>query len=176
LELLHELTPSVAAVAALMDPSNASFTEAETAELLSAAGALGLQLHILNASTIREIDAAFATLQQVRAGALVVGAELFFDSRTEQVVALAAQYRMPAIYATSRFPMAGGLMSYAPVSNEIFRQSGIYAGRILKGDKPTDLPVMQPTRFDFAINLKTALALGLTVPASMLVRADEVIE
>jgi putative ABC transport system substrate-binding protein len=176
LELLHELTPNVAAVAALMDPSNASFNETEAAELRSATGALGLQLHILNASTIREIDAAFATLQQVRAGALLVGAELFFDSRAEQLVALAARYRMPAIYATSRFPMAGGLMSYAPVSNEIFRQTGIYAGRILRGTKPADLPVVQPTKYEFVINLKTAKALGLTIPPTLLALADEVIE
>jgi putative ABC transport system substrate-binding protein len=176
LELLRELKPSAATIAVLANPSNPTLTECEIAEVRKAAGPLGLQLHILNASTIGEIDAAFATLSQARNAAHLISSEAFFGSRTEQLVALAARYAVPTSYSSGDTTKAGGLMSYGYVVSEIYRQMGIYAGRILKGDRPGDLPVQQSTKIELTINLKTAKELGVTVPLALLTRADEVIE
>jgi putative ABC transport system substrate-binding protein len=137
---------------------------------------LGLRLHVLNASTAGEIDSVLTTLPQVGAGALLVSSESFFGSRTEQIVALAARYAVPAMTGGRNFPTAGGLVSYGPTITDPSLQMGIYAGRILKGDKPADLPVQAPIKYEIVINLKTAKALGLTVPPTMLSLADDVIE
>jgi putative ABC transport system substrate-binding protein len=176
LELLHELMPNVLVVAFLANPSNAPFTEYEVTEVRNAARALGLELRILNASTVGEIDTAFATLAQVRAGALLISGETFFASRREQIVALAARHAVPSMYPRSQWATGGGLISYGFDIAEIWRQTGIYVGRILKGAKPADLPVQQATKVELTINFKTAKALGITVPLTLRGRADEVIE
>jgi putative tryptophan/tyrosine transport system substrate-binding protein len=175
LELLRELAPTAAAIALLVNPTN-PYSESETKEVRDAARTLGLQLQVLNASGESEIDAAFATLSQQRATALVVSPDNLFISRRDQVVALAARYAIPAISDRGEFAAAGGLMSYGSRVTDVYRQLGIYTGRILKGDKPSDLPVVQPTKFELIINLKTARTLGLAVPQTLLVAADEVIE
>ncbi len=175
LELLSELVPQARVIALLVNPNNPG-TKRMMIDGEEAARAKGLQLHILKAGAESEIDAAFVSLVQLQAGALVVGADPFFNSRREQAVALAARHAVPAMYELREFVSAGGLISYGPSLTAAYRQVGIYAGKILKGAKPADLPVQQPTTFQLVINLKTAKALGLTVPHSMLMRADEVIE
>jgi putative tryptophan/tyrosine transport system substrate-binding protein len=176
LELLRELVPGAAVVALLINPSNTVYTESEMSGLRSAADSLGLQLLVLNASSVADVDAAFAALAQARPGALLISSESFFIDRREQIAALAARYAVPAMYPFREFAAAGGLMSYGSSTSEIYRQVGIYAGRILKGEKPGDLPVQQATKVELIINLKTAKALGIAVPQLLLGRADEVIE
>jgi putative ABC transport system substrate-binding protein len=175
LELLSDLVPQARMIALLVNPNNSN-AEPTIRNVQEAAGAKGLQLHILKAGTESEIDAAFVTLVQMRAGALVVGGDPLFTSRSEQLVALTSHHAVPAIYVFREFAMAGGLISYGPSVTAAFRQTGTYVGRILKGEKPADLPVQQPTTFELVVNLNTAKALGLTVPQSILMRANEVIE
>jgi len=175
LELLSELVPQVGVIALLVNPNNSN-TERTTRDMQEAARSKGVQLHILIAGSESEIDAAFATLVQLHAGALVVGGDPLFANLREQLVTLAASHGVPAIYQSREFADAGGLISYGLNFTAAFRQVGIYAGKILKGAKPADLPVQQPTTFELVVNLNTAKALGLTVPPSILARADEVIE
>jgi putative ABC transport system substrate-binding protein len=176
LELLHELIPTATIMAALINPTNSTNAEALSRGLQAAAGALGLQLHVLHASTERDLDAAFATLVQLRTSALVIGADPFFNSRIEQLVAMTIRHPMPTISHLREFTTAGGLMSYGGSNTDAFRLAGVYTGRILKGEKPADLPVQQSTKIELVINLKTAKALGLTVPLTLQYAADEVIE
>jgi putative ABC transport system substrate-binding protein len=175
LELLSELAPKVTQFAVLVNP-NSSTAEPTIQEAEQAGRAKGVQLVIVKAGTQSEIDAVFASLVQLHVGALVVGADPFFDSRRAQFVALAARYAIPTIYFTREFTASGGLISYGTNLTTIYRLVGNYAGKVLKGAKPADLPVQQPTAFTLAINLKTAKALGLTVPPTLLAVADEVIE
>jgi putative ABC transport system substrate-binding protein len=175
LELIRELVSKDVIIAALVNPSSPS-AEAQSKGLLEAAQTSNQKLIILRASTDRDIDAAFAALVQQRAAALVVDTDAFFLSRRDKFSALEAHYGIPAIYAQREFVAAGSLLSYGVSLADANRQLGVYAGKILKGAQPSDLPVLQPTKFELAINLKTAKALGLTVPPSLLVRADEVIE
>jgi putative ABC transport system substrate-binding protein len=176
LELLHQIVPKATIIAAMSENSSGPDIEAERRDLLAAAQAIGQQLIVLDVSSDREIETAFTTLVQRGAGALHVGTGAFMNSQREQIVALAARYRTPAIYNWREAVAAGGLMSYAPSITDAYRQAGIYAGRILKGEKPGDLPVMLPAKFEFVINLKTAKALGLEIPDKLLALADEVIE
>jgi putative ABC transport system substrate-binding protein len=175
LGLLRELLPGAAPIAVLVDPKF-PLTERFVSELRAAALAVGQQLIVLDVSSDREIETAFTTLIQRGAGALLGGTGGFLQSQWERVVALAARHRIPAIYYFREAVAGGGLMSYAPSIPDAYREAGIYAGRILKGEKPGDLPVMLPTKFEFVINLKTAKALGLEIPDKLLALADEVIE
>jgi putative ABC transport system substrate-binding protein len=175
LELLHELVPTAKIVAALVNPTNPA-VKTQSGDLQAAARALGLQLHVLQASTESDLDTAFATLARLRAGALVIGIDPFFTNRTEQLAARALHQAVPTIYHFREFAAAGGLISYGGSVAESNRLAGAYTGRILKGEKPADLPVQQAVKVELVINLKTAKALGLTVPVTLLTRADEVIE
>jgi putative ABC transport system substrate-binding protein len=175
MELLRELVPALNTVAVLVNPSNPS-AERDLDEIEAAARSLGLQVYILKASSGSELDNAFAHLISSRADAVFVNVDGFFLSRKEQIIALAMHYAIPTTYPRQEYTTAGGLLSYATSVTEAHRLVGVYTGRILKGEKPSDLPVQQPTKFELAINLKTAKALGLTVPPQLLARADEVIE
>ena len=176
LELLRELIPKANIIALLVNPTSPFITESISKDLQSAARALGLQLHILNASTERDFDTVFANLVQLRADALVIAPDAMFISRSEQLGALTLRHAVPAITQFREFAAAGGLMSYGGSSSEPTRLVGVYTGRALKGEKPTDLPVVQATKVELVINLKTAKALGLNVPNTLIGRADEVIE
>jgi putative tryptophan/tyrosine transport system substrate-binding protein len=175
LGLLHEVVPRAATVGALLNPNFPGF-EGQLKDMQEAARTIGVQIFVLRASDDREVEAVFETVAQQRIPALAVGADPFFDTRRDKLVALAARHAVPAMYHFREFATAGGLMSYGIDISELWRQVGDYAGRILKGAKPADLPVLQPTKFELVINLKTAKALGLEVPPTLLARADEVIE
>jgi putative ABC transport system substrate-binding protein len=176
LQLLRELVPAANLISVLGNSTSDGFAEESVKEILAAGLASGQELQIVNVRSERDFDAAFAEIRKKRAGALLVSASAFLTGRRAQLVALAAKYAIPACYAFPEFVDAGGLMSYGVDLSEAHRQVGVYAGRILKGTKPADLPVLQPTAFELALNLKTAKALGITIPQSVLVRADRVIE
>jgi putative ABC transport system substrate-binding protein len=175
LELLREFVPTAIALALLVNPTNPN-ADIQSRDLKAAAVALGLQLHVLYASSERDFDTVFTTLAQLRVGGLVIAPDAFFISRSEQLAELTVRHALPAIFSYREFAAAGGLLSYGGSSTDQFRQAGIYAGRILKGERPADLPVQQVTKIELIINLKIAKVLGLTVPLSLLGRADEVIE
>jgi putative ABC transport system substrate-binding protein len=175
LQLLHELVPSATIMAALVNP-NSPGAEVQTRDLPVVAGALGLQLHVLHASAERDFEAAFVNLLQLRAGALMIAQDAFFSSQSAQLATLTVRHAVPAIHPQREFAAAGGLMSYGSSFTDAYRLVGVYTGRILKGEKPAELPVQQATKVELIINLKTAKALGLTVPLPLLGRADEVIE
>jgi putative ABC transport system substrate-binding protein len=175
LELMHELVPAASIMAFLVNPTSPS-ADTQLRDLQAAARTMGRQLHVLHASAERDFDTVFASLIQLHAGGLVIGPDAFFNSRSEQLAALAVRHAVPAIFQFRAFVAAGGLMSYGGSLADLYRQSGVYTGRILKGEKPADLPVQQSTKAELFINLKTAKALGITVPEQMLRRADEVVE
>jgi putative ABC transport system substrate-binding protein len=175
LELLHEVVPAATTIGVLVNPASRS-AEASWREASSAARALGLNLQVVNASTENDFDRVFVSLSRLQAGGIVIGTDAFFISRGEQLGALALRHALPAIFQYRAFAAAGGLISYSGSLADLYRQSGVYTGRILKGEKPTNLPVMQATKVELILNLKTAKALGLTIPITLLGRADEVIE
>jgi len=176
LELLRELVPGAARVAVLVNPANAMRAAVTVRDLQTAGGAMGLQIQVLNASSSQEINAAFATFVREHPDAVFVGTDAFFTSRRVQLVNLASRHAVPATYAGRQYPEIGGLMSYGSDTTEAFRQVGVYVGRVLKGAKPADLPVVQASKFELVINAETARMLGVTVPPSLLSIADEVIE
>jgi ABC-type uncharacterized transport system substrate-binding protein len=176
LELLHELLPTTHVMALLVNPADSALAQTYISKVLAAAHTLGLELHVLNASSERDFDGVFAKLIELRAGGLVIGAQALFTSHSEQLAALAAHHGVPTIYKGREFAAAGGLMSYGSDITDSYRLAGIYTGRVLKGEKPADLPVQQATKIELYINLKTAKALGITVPLPLSGRADEVIE
>jgi ABC-type uncharacterized transport system substrate-binding protein len=175
-QLLKEMVPAAPMIAYLVNPSAGAVTEIYSKVAVTAASALGIQVHVLNASTEHDLDEAFASLVRLGAGGLVVQGEPFFFSQRDRIVALSARHAVAAIYNFREYVVAGGLMSYGASLPDSYRRAGIYVGRILKGERPADLPVMQPTKFDLTLNLKTAKALGLRVPDRLLAIADEVIE
>jgi putative tryptophan/tyrosine transport system substrate-binding protein len=176
LGLLHELVPRATRVAVLVNPTDATRMESTVRDVGAAARVSGLQIDVFNAGTIDEIDAAYATIVRERADAVFVGPEPFFFSRRVQLAILAARHAIPATYAARAYVEAGGLMSYGTDTTDVYRQLGVYVGHILKGAKPSDLPVLQPTKFELVVNLHTARTLGLEIPPTLLARADEVIE
>jgi putative ABC transport system substrate-binding protein len=176
LQLLHELVPTASAMALLVNPAHPTLAETNTKELQAAARALGLELHVLNASTERDFDEVFTKLIQLRAGGLVIGPDTFFTSRREQLASLTVRHAVPTIYQNREFAAAGGLLSYGADTADAYRLTGKYVGRVLKGEKPADLPVQQATKIELYINLKTAKALGLNIPNTLIGRADEVFE
>jgi putative tryptophan/tyrosine transport system substrate-binding protein len=176
LELLHELVPAVKAMALLVNSADRNLAQAQVREVLSAARNLGLELHVLNAANERDFDAVFADIKRLRVGGLVIGAGSVFTSGVNKLAALAVRHAVPAVYLYRDFPAAGGLMSYGSDVFDSYRLAGVYTGRVLKGENPAELPVVQAAKFELIINLKTAKALGLNVPMSLLGRADEVIE
>ena len=176
LGLLHDLVPKAVRITVLLNPANASIAETTFREITDAARAIGLQIQVVNASTIREIEAAFAALVRERADALFVAADAFFNSRRVQLATLAVHHRIPATYAAREFVEAGGLMSYGSDRADMYRQVGVYCGQILKGAKPAELPVVQSSKFEFVINAQTARLLGVDVPNALQLLADEMIE
>ena len=175
LEVLHEVVPKATKIALLVNPTNPN-SATESKKLRAAARTRGLHLQVLNASTERDMDTAFETLGQLGADGLIIIRDAFFQTRIEQFAALSVRHAMPTIFQDRAFAVAGGLMSYSSSDEDLYRQAGVYTGRILKGDKPADLPVVQSTKVELVINLKTAKALGLNVPNTLIGRADEVIE
>jgi len=176
LQLLHELVPAASVMALLVNPANPSLAEPNTKELQAAAHTLGLELRVLSASTERDFNEVFAKVVQFQAGGLVIGGDPLFTSWSDQLAALALRHAVPAIYSNRDFALAGGLLSYGADFREAYRLAGNYTGRILKGEKPADLPIQQATKVELCINLKTAKTLGIAVPIPLLGRANEVIE
>jgi ABC-type uncharacterized transport system substrate-binding protein len=176
LGLLREIVPTASLIAVILNPNNTATFETQTKDVQETARASGQRIHILSASTDQELAVAFASLAKLRAGALLVGSDASFNNRRDDIVALAAHHAIPAIYEQREFALAGGLMSYGTNLADSYRMVGVYTARVLKGEKPADLPVIQSTKFEFVINLKTAKTLGLDVPAGLSARADEVIE
>jgi putative tryptophan/tyrosine transport system substrate-binding protein len=175
LELLHELAPAARVIAILVNPTNRN-AESQSRDLQMAARALGLQAHVLHARSERDFDPVFANLLELKAGALAIGSDPVFTNRNEQLAALTVRHSVPAVYEWREFAAAGGLMSYGGSIADSYRLAGVYTGRILKGEKPADLPVQQSTKIELVVNLKTAKAIGITIPQTLLARADEVIE
>ena len=176
LEALHEIIPTATSFALLVNSSSPALAESTTRDVRASARTLGVQLHVVSATTDNEIDDAFASLAKLRAGGLVIGSDTFFTSRSERLASLALRYALPAVYEWREFAVAGGLISYGTDSRDAYRLAGIYAARVLKGEKPADLPMQQATRVELYINLKTAKTLGIAIPLLLSGRADELIE
>jgi putative ABC transport system substrate-binding protein len=176
LELLHELLPTAKVMALLVNPADRAMAQATTREMLSAARNSGLELHVLNVSSERDFDTVFADIKRLRVGGLVIGGGSVFLRGLKKLAALTIRHAVPAIYLYREFPAAGGLMSYGSDISDSYRLAGVHTGRVLKGENPAELPVVQATKFELVINLKTAKALGLTVPNTLIGRADQLIE